>query len=122
MLASVNRLTSGSAFAETIRRGRRAGSTTVVLHLATPSEAVPAPPRVGFVVSKQVGSAVTRNKVKRRLRHMARERLDSLPGSAVLVVRALPPAATASYAELESDFDRALSRVTGRSVAEEGAS
>ena len=29
-------------------------------------------PRVGFVVSKAVGPAVTRNLVKRRLRHLAR--------------------------------------------------
>ena len=66
---------------------------------------------VGLVVSKAVGGAVLRNQVKRRLRHLARERLTSLPGSAVLVVRALPPAATASSAELGADLDRALGRV-----------
>ena len=33
------------------------------------------------------------------------------PGSAVLVVRALPPAAAATYAELGSDLDSALSRL-----------
>ena len=63
---------------------------------------VPEPgPRVGFVVSKAVGNAVTRNRVKRRLRHLARERLDvAARRAAVLVVRALPAAAAASYAEL----------------------
>ena len=66
---------------------------------------------VGLVVSKAVGGAVLRNQVKRRLRHLARQRLTSLPGSAVLVVRALPPAATASSAELGADLDRALGRV-----------
>jgi ribonuclease P protein component len=70
---------------------------------------------VGFVVSKAVGPAVARNKVKRRLRHLARERLSSLPGSAVLVVRALPPAATATYAELGTDLDQALRRLLDRS-------
>jgi ribonuclease P protein component len=70
---------------------------------------------VGFVVSKAVGPAVTRNLVKRRLRHLARERLASLPGSGVLVVRALPSAATASYAVLGNDFDRALDRLERRS-------
>ena len=51
------------------------------------------PARVGFVVSKAVGNAVVRNRVKRRLRHLTREHLPALaglPGSAVLVVRALP--------------------------------
>ena len=63
--------------------------------------------RVGFVVSKAVGNAVVRNRVKRRLRHLAREQSPSLPGAAVLVVRALPAAATASYAELGADLGAA---------------
>jgi ribonuclease P protein component len=66
---------------------------------------------VGFVVSKAVGPAVVRNRVRRRLRHLARERLASLPGSAVLVVRALPPAADAPSSALAEDLDRALGRV-----------
>jgi ribonuclease P protein component len=81
----------------------------VVHLLVTPGEE---PPRVGFVVSKAVGNAVTRNRVQRRLRHLAREHLASLPGSAVLVVRALPSSATASYAELGADLDRCLGRVS----------
>jgi ribonuclease P protein component len=122
VLASVNRLTAGPAIAETIRRGRRAGGATVVLHLALPANPGAEPPLVGFVVSKQVGNAVTRNTVKRRLRHLARERISSLPGSAVLVVRALPAAASASYTDLGADLDRALSRLVARSEPEGGAS
>jgi ribonuclease P protein component len=80
-----------------------------VVHLATPDQTGPA--KVGFVVSKAVGPAVVRNRVKRRLRHLARESLEGLPGSAVLVVRALPPAATASYEELREDLARCLQRV-----------
>ena len=113
MLNRANRLTSSRLFAPAIRGGRRAGTRTLVLHLdASPAEAgeVDPAPRVGFVVSKAVGPAVTRNKVKRRLRHLARERLTSLPGSAVLVVRALPAAASASSAELGADLERCLRR------------
>jgi ribonuclease P protein component len=66
---------------------------------------------VGFVVSRAVGDAVTRNRVKRRLRHLAREHSSSLPASGVLVVRALPRAAEASYAELGDDLARCLQRV-----------
>ena len=118
MLTRANRLTSSRLFAPAIRRGRRAGTRTLVLHLdVSPAGAAEGgtAPRVGFVVSKAVGPAVARNKVKRRLRHLARERLASLPGSAVLVVRALPQAATASYDELGSDLDRALNRLLGPS-------
>ncbi len=67
--------------------------------------------RIGFVVSKAVGPAVTRNLVKRRLRHLCRERVDSLPAGSLLVLRALPPAAEATYADLASELDRCLARV-----------
>lgn len=74
-------------------------------------------PRVGFVVSKGVGNAVVRNRVKRRLRHLAREHVSSLPGSAVLVVRALPASASATYGELSSDLARCLARVRSEVTA-----
>lgn len=91
-----------------------------MLHLVDPAvvavdaSAQIASAQIGFVVSKAVGPAVTRNRVKRRLRHLARERLSSLPGAAVLVVRALPPSGTASFPALTADFDAALTRLTAR--------
>jgi ribonuclease P protein component len=129
VLGRAHRLTASRLFGPTVRRGRRAGSRTLVVHLAVSgprpssapspppelSDSSPArPPQVGFVVSRAVGTAVTRNSVKRRLRHLARERVSSLPDSAVLVVRALPAAATASYQELGADLDRCLERVLHR--------
>jgi ribonuclease P protein component len=64
------------------------------------------------VVSRAVGGAVVRNLVKRRLRHLARARIDALPPGAMLVVRALPAAAGRTYAELGADLDGALARAT----------
>ena len=63
------------------------------------------------MVSKAVGHAVTRNLVKRRLRHLVRVRLDSLPPRGMLVVRALPAAAESSYDELAGELDRCLAKV-----------
>lgn len=111
MLPAAHRLTEAGDFRRTIRSGRRAGSRTLVVHLSTESPASTAGPRVGLVVSKAVGNAVIRNRVQRRLRHLAREQLAALPGSGVLVVRALPPAASASSAELGADLARCLQRV-----------
>jgi ribonuclease P protein component len=113
VLNRANRLTSGRMFAPTIREGRRAGTRRLVVHLdpAPAARSGATSPLVGFVVSKAVGPAVVRNRVRRRLRHLARERLASLPGSAVLVVRALPPAADSSSSALAKDLDRALDRV-----------
>lgn len=75
------------------------------------------PVRVGFVVSKAVGTAVTRNRVKRRLRHLMRERVPVLGDGSLVVVRALPPAAEASYADLGVELDRCLARVAGSAAA-----
>jgi ribonuclease P protein component len=114
VLARAQRLTDAAGFASAVRRGRRAGSRTLVVHLEIVEGDHEV--RVGFVVSKAVGPAVARNRVKRRLRHLAREQLSTaetpLPGSAVLVVRALPASASATYAELRADLARCLERVT----------
>jgi ribonuclease P protein component len=67
---------------------------------------------VGFVVSKAVGNAVIRNRVQRRLRHLARGHLPALPQGSVLVVRALPAAAAAPSAVLAADLEGCLRRVT----------
>jgi ribonuclease P protein component len=119
VLSSSNRLTSPEHFREVVRRGTRRGGHLMVLHLwtaATPAlhASVPVVPRVGFVVSKAVGPAVTRNLVKRRLRHLARERVDQLPTGSMLVVRALPAAAEASYEELGAELDRCLTHVVAK--------
>jgi ribonuclease P protein component len=67
-----------------------------------------APARAGFVVSRAVGGAVVRNRVRRRLRHLVGDRLTGLPPGATLVVRALPDAATTSYDRLGADLDAAI--------------
>ena len=111
----------GDEFARAIRGGRRAGRPTLVAHLwfvdsavvrSSVEEARTGPARAGFVVNKAVGPAVVRNRVKRRLRHLVAARLDRLPEGAVLVVRALPPAAAASGEDLARDLDSALGRLS----------
>ena len=71
---------------------------------------------VGFVVSKAVGNAVTRNLVKRRLRAAMASRTDRLPAGSTTVLRALPAAAGSDYAVLERDVDRCLERLTRSST------
>jgi len=81
----------------------------VVHHLAHREDDGPA--MVGFVVSKAVGVAVTRNLVKRRLRAAVAQRLAALPAGSTTVVRALPGAAGSDYAALERDLDGCLARL-----------
>jgi ribonuclease P protein component len=74
-------------------------------------------PRIGFVVSGALGNAVTRNRVKRRLRHLAAAHVAGTPVGIDIVVRALPRAAT-DPADVPTDFGsawhEAVSRLTAR--------
>lgn len=117
--------------------GRRFHSErmTVQGRLRDPAEAPGAGLRIGLTVTKKVGHATERNRIKRRLRHATREALarhDAAPGNdspgaesavslatppdplpeADVVVIARRPALEAAYASLIDDFVRALHVVT----------
>ena len=118
------RLRRRSDFAATLRagRGRTGGSgpNLLVVHVSLGSaDSADAsdllPPRAGFVVSRAVGGAVVRNRVRRQLRHLVAARLGGFPAGTRLVVRVLPPAATASGAQLGTALDSALSARVPRS-------
>jgi len=88
-----------------------------------------APARIGFTVTKKVGKAHVRNRVKRRLRAAAGQilPLGALPGyDYVLIGRAGP--ITRPYCDLVADLQKALSKVhskknhTGRSKPPSGSS
>jgi len=131
MLPPAARLRRSEDFREVMRKGARAGRRRLVVHAVKPQD-LPAPSvlpsspdagrnvRAGFVVSKAVGNSVVRHRVARRLRHLVAARLGTLPVGATLVIRALPPAATASSAELGADLDGALKRLSLRSDPNEG--
>lgn len=108
MLSRSARLHQRADFRTATRLGRRVGMPGVVLH-AHVEGADPAP-KVGFVVGRAVGPAVTRNQVRRRLRHLIAQRLDRLPPGARLVVRATPASAGQSSATLGATLDDALTR------------
>jgi ribonuclease P protein component len=118
VLSASHRLTTAADFRRAVRRGQRAGGPLVVTHLVTENvdkatSGFIAPSRVGFVVSRAVGPAVIRNRVRRRLRHLMRERIAGLPAGSLVVVRALPAAAGVSFRDLGAELDRCLQRVVG---------
>lgn len=68
--------------------------------------------RAGFVTSKRIGSAVVRNRVRRRLREIVRKHQPELRGDFWIVTIARPKAAHVSYRELEDEWLRLAKRAS----------
>ncbi len=79
-------------------------------YVSARAEGVTAPTRFGFIVSKQVGTAVVRNTVRRRLKAVCAEALDTVRPGTDVVIRALPSSANAEYGELRAEVSRCLAR------------
>lgn len=133
MLPRDRRVRTPAEFRHLGRTGTRVGRRSVVVTIAAdpeqtrpPALSTPQRPRAGFVVSKAVGNAVVRNRVKRRLRDIVRHEFETpaLRGQPVLVqVRALPAAAEADHATLRREVTGALAKALRlRGLAPNGSS
>ena len=91
------RLQKNRAFQYVYRKGHSCACRNLVLLLAPGREK-----KVGFSVSKKVGNAVTRNKVRRRLRECFRPLMGDVK-TGLYVVVARPAAAEAAFDALEKD-------------------
>ena len=76
-------------------------------------------PRLGLSVSKKVGTAVKRNKVRRRLKEMFHSSSKRLPDNLDFVISARPAAAEASFEELDEEFSRSVHRFCKSAEAKE---
>jgi len=108
VLPAESRLRASDEFRSVVRRGVRVARETLVLH-ALPAQGPPS--RAGFVVSRAVGNAVTRNRVKRQLRHLVAEVFRTATRPVDVVVRALPAAASG---RLRDDFGSAWDALQAR--------
>jgi ribonuclease P protein component len=105
VLAKRNRLTTGEDYRSTVRRGRRfVGPHTVTYVRASDSSDA----RFGFIVAKNVGVAVTRNRVRRRLKAACYALLPSVSPGVAVVVRALPEASSQPYRVLFDEVSQSL--------------
>ena len=108
MLARANRITRGAEYKAVVRGGRRCASAHTVTYVVATAE--PRPARFGFIVSKQVGGAVQRNSVRRRLKAACAAALPDVREGVDVVIRALPGAADASFGDLDSEVVACLRR------------
>lgn len=67
--------------------------------------------RVGFSISKKVGGAVVRNRLRRRLREICRLHLDHLKAGWDLVLVARSEAGNTTYSELLEAFQQQAQRL-----------
>jgi ribonuclease P protein component len=76
------------------------------------------PARCGFTVSKKVGNAVERNRVRRRLREIVRQSgAAQMRGGHDYVLIGRRAALTLPFARIAQDFDGALQRAHKRAPA-----
>lgn len=108
MLSRPNRLTDGAEYKAVVRRGVRCSGPHTVTYVVASGDDRAA--RFGFIVSKKVGTAVVRNRLRRRLKAICASALPTVVRGADVVVRVLPGGAEASFAELDAEVKRCLAR------------
>jgi ribonuclease P protein component len=104
------RLTRSAEFARVRNEGRTQRGALMMLGVldGVSEEAA----RAGFVTSKRVGGAVVRNRVRRRMREAFRRHQHAVRGGVWVVLIARPPAAQATYRELEDEWLRLAKRAS----------
>lgn len=85
--------------------------TQALVMIAVPSQGPTS--RIGFIVSKKVGGAVTRNRVRRRLRELFRQ-LPARPAGVDIVVIARHSATRMDFDTLRQAMTYALNKATTR--------
>jgi ribonuclease P protein component len=95
-------------FARLRRQGRRLTTKSLIMYRSDPLPSDPSS-LVGITVSKSIGKAVIRNKLRRRLAAIVHEALAQHRAMRLLVV-ARPLAAQAPFIDLRAEVTSALER------------
>jgi ribonuclease P protein component len=106
---STTSLTRARDFSRVHTEGRRARSDGVAI-VAAPAGDPLATPRLGLAVGRAAGSAVVRNRIKRRIRAVWRRAEPPLGFD--VVVRPSPATAEMPFQDLEEHLKLALTRAT----------
>jgi ribonuclease P protein component len=96
-------------FTLAMRRGNAASTSAITVHAFSPRSSVAKLPKVGIVVTKKVGKAVVRNRVRRRCKAILQALLPN-ERSDWYVVQCRPVSATISFEELRRQLVDATAR------------
>jgi ribonuclease P protein component len=117
--SSRGRLSRSAEFERVYRHGRSIANRHLVLYTFPNADAQR--PRLGLSVSRKVGGAVQRNKVKRLLREaFTRAEGELMPGHDVVVV-ARPPAGELAEREGFAGVDASLEELIGKAGLRTGS-
>jgi ribonuclease P protein component len=109
-----NRLSRSRDFDTVYRQGRSAATRFLVLYWFPRDD--DAEPRLGLAVPRSAGSAVQRNRVKRRLREAWRARLERVPPGRDYVLVARPALAGALEGQDETWLGERVDEVLGQAA------
>ncbi len=119
--AAADRLHRSAEFIRLQRVGARFQSPHFVVYagnLAATPDDEPARSRLGVTVSRRVGIAVVRNRVKRRVREIFRRVIrDNLPAGTSIVVIARAGSATLASAAIDNELAIAVRNLGARITA-----
>jgi len=113
-----DRVVSARDYTRIRRSGRRLASRNFAVTIAVRegdsaedgSKADPGPTRLGMAVSRRVGNAVERNRIKRAIREWFRVSRDRLADSVDIVVIARPGAARREPVEIAQELNQLLAQ------------
>jgi ribonuclease P protein component len=109
----MERLTRRAEFLAVGRGSRVVRHGFILQGLATASEKLARPPRFGFTVTKKIGNAVVRNRIRRRLRAAARAAAVHGARGADYVLIARPAALTLPFERLVTDLIGGIAALAG---------
>ena len=104
------RLTQASEYERVRQDGFARGGKLLALNVLSVEHSGPC--RAGFITSRRIGSAVVRNRVRRRLREIVRRNQHDLREDFWIVLVARKAAATAGYRALEHEWLRLAKRAS----------
>jgi ribonuclease P protein component len=105
-----SRLLRSRDFDRTLRSGRRTSTEYLALFV---SDNGLGRPRVGLAVSRKLGNAVVRNKIKRRLRELVRPLVLQAKGGRDVVIVARARAVDAEFTRLRQEIEMLWSKGWG---------